>query len=452
MLDGNITRRGALGGIGVAGAGLVAGCVGGSDDDELHILTDLSSDEWQEYWENNLIPGYEEEYGLPVEHEYTGLDEVGRQRLATLMQAQDPPGIFHASLPEIGDLVNQGQLADVDDVLEDLEDEWGEPVFKYLLEPIDDQIVNIPHGPYIGCLQYREDLYDELDLEVPETWDDLLENAQAIDEMDNDVRGFGLSAGPEGKPDADFSCWLVNAGGDRFRWNSDDEVELVYEEDDVLAVFELLQELEQYSPDPASLDYGTTIEYWASGRLGQCIMLNAWVCSAAYEAGAEEVALNTKQEVVPHREGVDPDVRGFVTMTGAPVLEGATHTDGAKDFNRYMYGPDRHIEVSLMEPMRFLPPYESILEHEEYRSADVFQIDDGYFLERNEYLLQEIAPQVSDPESPTTPETLGLLSFDIDAQMINRLIVEEEDPEDVYEWGMDELERRFEDVKAAANY
>lgn len=152
------------------------------------------------------------------------------------MQAQDPPTIFHASLPEIGDLVNQEQLAEVGDILED---EWGEPVFKYLLAPNEGEIVSVPHGPYIGCLQYREDLYEELDLEVPETWDDLVENARAIDEMDNEVRGFALPAAPAGKPDADFSCWIANAGGERFRW-TDDEVELVYEGDDVMAVFDLL--------------------------------------------------------------------------------------------------------------------------------------------------------------------------------------------------------------------
>lgn len=74
---------------------MLAGCLGGSDGDELHVLTDLSSDEWQEYWNDELVPGFEEEHDLSVDLEYTGLDEVGRQRLATLMQAQDQPAIVY---------------------------------------------------------------------------------------------------------------------------------------------------------------------------------------------------------------------------------------------------------------------------------------------------------------------------------------------------------------------
>lgn len=474
-----LTRRKALQLSGVGAAGALAGCLGNGDEEpgdgdadaddgaeennEVHILTDFNNEPWQEYWEEDLVPSWEEmRPDVPLNVEYAGFEGTGEQRLATLMQAGDPPEFYHATISEMGNLVNQGQTMDVTDIVEDLEDIWGgEVMFKSTISPIEDEVHSIPHGTYMGgALNYRADIYDELGLEVPETWAELIENARAIDEAEQfDERGFALPAVAAGKSGSDFSNWLYNSGGWVWDWanNGGDEVELWFDEEHVMPVFEHLQELAQYSPDPSSVNWGSTIQMWVGGRIGQCLMNNAWLCGPSYFAGAEEVALNTMQAPIPIREGADPLQRGWVLVNGTPLFEGSSNPEGAKDFKRYMYGEERHPEVSLMEPMRFLPPYESIIESEAYRNHEFFQIADGYFLERNDWCVNELAPMLeseeySGVETASTPETLYAGAFNITDEMTNQLIVEGRDPQTVYDDTVERFQDRIEEARDVAAY
>lgn len=457
------TRRSVLGGVGAGVAGALAGCLGGGNGDgggELHILTDLSGDQWEPYWEEELIPSWEEQSDVPINLEFAGFEGTGEQRLAALMQAGDPPEFYHATTAELGELINQGMTLDVTDVVEDLQSQWGDALFDHTLQPLvgdrDDEFHSIPHGVYIGgCLNYRADVYEDLGLEVPETWDELRENARAIDEAGGEweeMRGWALPGAPAGKSGSDFSNWLYNSGGLVWEEGGGNEVELAFDEQYVLPVLEMLQDMAEYSPDPSAVDWGTTIEYWIAGRMGQCFMNNAWLCGPAYFAGAEEVALNTEQALIPLRnDDVDPHTRGWILVNGTPIIDGSSNPDEAREFKRYMYGPERHVEVSLMEPMRFLPPYEEIMETDAYQSADVFQLEDGEFLRKNQHVMDEIVPEL-DVEIPSTPASNHVSAFNIPEEMTNRVVVEGEDPEDAYEWAYEQYERRIEETRQQSNW
>ncbi|THE64424.1 extracellular solute-binding protein [Salinadaptatus halalkaliphilus] len=421
-------------------------------------MTDFSGDQWEAYWEEDLIPSFEEQTEVEINLEYAGFQGTGEQRLATLLQSGEPPEFYHATTSEFGDLINQGLTRQVDDIVDDLEAEWGDALYKYTLQPMtgdrDDETHSIPHGVYVGgCFNYRSDVYEALDLEVPETWEELVENARIIDESDEfeEMRGFGLPAVPQGKSASDFANWLYNSGGDVWQENGG-EIELWFDEEHVMPILDTLQELAQYSPDPSSVDWGSTIEYWIAGRFGQCFMNNAWLCGPSFFAGAEEVALNTDQALIPTREGADPVTRGWVLVNGTPIIDGSSNPDTAGEFKRYMYGPERHVEVSLIEPMRFIPPYEEIIETDAYQNAEIFQVADGAFLEKNQFIMDEIVPELDSPELPSTPETLQVGTFDIPGELTNRVIVDEQDPEDAYEWAVNEYEQRYQDAQDDANY
>lgn len=454
MVNQGSTRRQILRGTGIGAAGLLAGCLGGGGEDELHIMTDYTGDAWENHWDT-LISEFDND--ISINKEEVGFQGTGEQRLASLMQAQNPPEMFHGTITEVGDLVNTGRTQPVDDVVDDLEEEWGQMSFRNTISPIDGETHMVPHGVYGGgTLNYRADLYERLGLEEPETWSELIENVRAIDEADitaagEDVRGFALPAQPTGKSASDFSNWLYNAGGDVWQPNSDD-LELWMDEDHVMAVFDLLQELAQYSPDPSGLNWQETIQNWAAGRLGHCIMNNAWLCGPTHRAGQTDLALATEQTLVPMREGAEPIQRGWVLADGTPIISGSSNPGDAEDFARHMYGSEYGVATSLVEPMRFMPPYEGILETDEYQSHEIFQARDGAFLEKQRKCLTEIAPELTSEESVTTPETLHINSMDIVGESVNRLIVSGNDPGDVYDWTIDQYESALEDVQQQSNY
>lgn len=455
-----LSRREVLSGVSAGAAGLLAGCLGGGGDDtsneEVHVLTDLTGEQWQAFWEEDIVPGFKNETGIPVNVEYTGMQGSGGQRLATLLQSGDPPACYHATSAEIGDLINQGLTRPVDGVVDHLESVWGETLYRYTMQPMGGDRSNethmIPNGLYVGgCLNYRRDIYEELGLSVPETWRALVDNAKAIHESEFEAAGFAVPATPAGKSGSDFTNWLYNSGGDVWQ-ESGGEIELWFEKKHVMPVLETLAELAQYSPDPSSLNWGTTIEYWAGGRIAQCFMNNAWLCGPAYAAGAKEIALNTEQALIPTREGADPVTRGWILANGTPIIKGSSNPDGAEQFNKYMFGKENHVKASLIEPMRFLPPYRGIMETDAYRNAEIFQAENGAFLEKNQRVIDEIVPKLESPDLPSSPETLHVGTFFIQDQLVNRVLIEDEDPNAAYEWAVNEYKKRYKQVKQKANY
>ncbi len=459
------TRRSVLRATGLATATAIAGCLGtdsggtddGTGDGEIHILTDLTGEQWEPYWEDELIAGFESSADASVSVEYAGMQGQGGQRLATLLQSNTPPECYHATQTEIGDLFNQGLTQSVDSVIDELESIWGETLFKYTMQPFngdrDEEMHMIPNGIYVGgVFNYRKDIYEKLGLSVPTTWQGLVDNAKAIHESDDvQAAGFGVAGTPAGKSGSDFSNWLFNAGGQTWK-SAGDSIELAFEKEHVMAVLEVLQELANYSPDPSSLSWAKTIEYWAGGRIAQCFMNNAWLCGPAYAAGATEIARNTEQALIPIREGADPITRGWILANGTPIIKGSSNPEGAKAFNKYMFGEEHMIPVSQLEPMRFIPPYADVMDADAYRNAEIFQVEDGIFLEKNEKIVSEIVPELDNADLPSSPETLHVGTIYIQDQMVNRVLIEGQSPEAAYEWALDEYETQISNAQQQANY
>ncbi len=73
----------------------------------------------------------------------------------------------------------------------------------------DGKIYGLPFDACLLLLAYREDVYKELGLKVPETWEEYLENVKIIDKKSN-VRGVSLM----GKEDNRFSTSSYRISGD----------------------------------------------------------------------------------------------------------------------------------------------------------------------------------------------------------------------------------------------
>lgn len=397
---------------------VLAGCAGGNtetpareggDDDrptgpedaDAHVLTDYSSQSWQEEWYDRLVPGFRSRGGGSV---YIGYppDSV-RARFEQLLQEGDPPEVVTGTLGGFGDHVISDRILSVDDLVSDLVAANGD-----LLDPgstrVDGSAHLVPHGLSMSTFNYRADIYDELELSVPETWDELRENARAIERSDaTDARGFAVplvptdSLFPPNRAEALFTTLLYSAGGDYWRWVNEaaNELEVDFRPRHVRPVLELLRDLARYSPSPSGLDLSSLIQKWNGGAIAQCFMSNAWLCGLAHRlADARDVALATRQAPPPRRDRtVNPERRGWLHTDGMLIVRGAENTDIAEAFLRYMYeGRSEQASRNLVEPMRWLPPYEGVMDTDRYRNGTLFQVDDGYFLERNRYCRNEIYP------------------------------------------------------------
>jgi multiple sugar transport system substrate-binding protein len=302
---------------------------------------------------------------------------------------------------------------------------------------------------YTYSFIYRTDIYDRLGLSVPETWEELLENARIIDEdEETDARGFGIGGGKNLKASTHFVILLATVGGGRYRWKTEgEEAEVWLDEEHVTEVLEFANELAEYSLDPSSMTWTSSIENWVAGNLAQDFSLNAWAAGASYRANPE-IGLNTGVALPPVREGADPLDRGCISVEGTPVIRNSTNPDGGKELWKFMHSdPDTIGETFLQEPMRFLPTYESVLESDTYTNAEFFQVEDGYFLDLNQKIIEEHVPQLASTERPQTPATLYADSYPYASDMMNAVLAQDRSPEEAYQQGLEEAENRLQEGK-----
>lgn len=460
------SRRRVLGGAGAGIAAATAGCLPGGGGDgiapeqdrsaEIHVLTDYTGEEsWAPKWEE-IQSGFEEQDEASVNVETVPMQGGGEDRLSTLIQSGEAPELFHGTITQVGDLIAEGQTIVVDDVIESLVEANGDQLAPTTTEAGGSGRL-IPHGVYMGgCFNYRTDIYQQLGLSVPTTWDEMLENARAIDEAEEGpagaARGFAVSAVRSGKSGSDLANFLFNSGGDTWRYTNEDEteVELDFQDQHVVPALEMMNELSQYSPDPANMTWSPNIIQWIQGTIGQCFMNNAWLNGAAY-ANDSPIWQVTEQALIPLRDrSLDPIDRGWMLADGTPILRPSDNQEGAKALLRYMYeGPDAQADKNLTEPMRFLPPYEDVVfESDTYRNAQIFQ-DQPSLLERNERMIEEFAPELG-ADRPSTVASLYAGRFDIDAEMVSAVIVDGTDPATAAENAREKYQTRLEEGRELA--
>jgi len=423
---------------------------------EVHVLTDYNNEAWQTQWEEELIPGFTEETDIDVRIEYSGMSGSQENRLATLVQSGDPPGMNTSTFDQVADLWASEQLAETTDVVDQVESIAGDLIASPLTQ--DGKLWQVPHGYYTSVFHYRQDVYDELGLEVPESIEGMIENARIIDESDLDIRGYGLAGKKTGKAQDELQVFLSNMGtsGIGVRWKDGEtggELEIHYPEEEVTQLLEYFQQLAEYSPDPTGIGWAESLGDWAGGRFAQQYNLNMWPAGVAAGAGVDEIAKNTGVAPLPRWKAGDiskEDNWQFEpTPDGHHVFAESDNPVGTKRFLEYVYGDDISRTAGLYEaePTRFLPIYGDVLDSDAYRSYDYWE-DYPSHLEGLEFcqntIIADYYGNVEESNFNASPVALYVTRFFFPAEMIN-MVATGSSPQEAYEYGLGKLEQRFQE-------
>ncbi|MBZ6495240.1 ABC transporter substrate-binding protein [Natrinema longum] len=462
MTRNTFNRRRVLAGAGAGITGVVAGCLGGSGggDDEVHFITDYYNDSWEPLW-GDLESEFEDETDTSLNIEEGGMSGTQEGRLAQLIQAGEPPDANTSTFDQVADIWETGQLETVNDVVSSIEEVNGEINTEAFLGEGDD-IYQIPHGLYVSNFQYRADIYEQLGLDEPETFQDVLDNAQVIDESDEvDARGYGLAGMPTGKSQDEFLVLLSSAGvsGIGLRWSDPDareELEVYFPEEEVTMVLQYMKDLAEYSPDPTSIGWAESLSQWVQGQYAQCYHLNAWpVGVTALTAEAQDndalrgLAEATQVRAYPTWGEIDKDDNWLSAPApdGYHVFSNGTNTAGAKEWFEWLYADSMERTVSFYEadPGRFLPTYSDVLGSDAFQNQDIFQAH-PHLLEKLEYCQNEIWGNhygSVDEANISSPESLYMQRQWFYGEMVNRVVTESMTIQEAYEWGRGELEDAF---------
>jgi multiple sugar transport system substrate-binding protein len=401
-----------------------------------------------------------------VNLEFAGVHGSGEQRLATLQQSGSPPETFTTALVQVGDILANDGFASVQEEWDQIEENHESGIIAANSASAGGDALLIPNGAYTNDWVYRRDLFEQVGVEDlippdeniaedPLLWDDVLTAAEAISN-DKDIQATGVAVSGHMQSGASQKNWtagLNGAGGGQFQWKSDarEEAEVWIDADHHVPSLEFWNQAAEFSPDPSSLDYGTEFELWASDRLAQVPIVNAWVVESTWAAENEAAAFGTDVTLNPVQdESTDPVDFGGISLDGHTVFADSDNASAMKDMAVQMYEtPERAAQKNLLEPLRFITPYPDALETDTYQNADIMSVGDGHFLYLQEKITNEIVPHLNSSERPSgaTPAVIYAFTQQQGREAMNRLLVQDMTPQRVHELTKEKAEEALAEGK-----
>lgn len=431
---------------GIVAAGL-AGCTGGDDSpegqdggtatttapttsqqqQELVYLTDRGG---MQDSVNAIISDFEDEYSqYTVDTVFTEKGIGTAEQIQRMKAAGNAPDVvFHAGANYLNYYQND-VLAPVTDIVE----ETGAP------DPLsfggESYFIPATVEPLMGL--YRSDVYEE----VPETWDGWLEAARDVSE-NTDMDGWTLPMGQTPNAEGQLTQHLWDNGVDIYEGPPDDVSVIIGEGDNranAVETLEWVKEMSQYSPNGSGWGWGEGIEAMQQENVASHITVGAYDLFVIQDARpdlAENIDL-----MMPPTPGSGSAEKWYAFMEGHGVRTDGTSVEGGKELVRFFHTSDKLSDFLLAGvPYQFPPTQERLTD--ETLTSHPFHDENPRILElldENWDALTGTSMQTADDGQPNTVGALQKSNF-VMGQAVEQLILNDESPDSMVDWMVDELE------------
>ncbi len=240
--------------------------------------------------------------------------------------------------------------------LDDLVAEYGQDLQESQLIRIGDRIMAIAFMANAQHLYYREDMLAEAGLEVPTSYEQMLENAEALREAGIIETPLAATDKPGWDLAAEFVNMYMGLGGEFFEPGS---AEAAIANDKGVQALEIMKAMTDYmDPDFLTFDTNEVKPYWESGEVA---MMNGW---------------GSRASAFIDPEGDSPDTAEHTAFAAAPTVGDGSIPAAALWWDGFAIAKnisDEDAEASFRAMMHALSP--EILE--EHADVAVWLID-GY--------------------------------------------------------------------------
>lgn len=201
-------------------AGLLAGPAAAQED----VVLQLWSEQDQTGVEGTFATEFSEmDNGITVEIRQVQFDDLVAETLRAFATGQNPD-VIGIDNPDHAAFASRGAFLDLSDRIEaseviDLDSYFEGPIASLSW---DGGVYGIPRASNTIALYYNEDMFEAAGLDPeapPETWDELLEAARALNDPGSDVYGIAFSAKANEEGTFQFLPWLQMKGGSFERVN-----------------------------------------------------------------------------------------------------------------------------------------------------------------------------------------------------------------------------------------
>lgn len=260
------------------GSGGALGGSGGSSGGEVNeLIMPINKSPWLPAF-RELAAQYSEESGVKItlrEFPYEGL----KTAMTNAIQADAHPfDVFLLDEPWTGQFYANDWVTPLSDI--DSSYAWDPEIIDYDHLPrwedakgagtADGKVMGLPVNGNVNVFVYRKDLYEELGLSVPKTFDEVVANAKKAQESGKAKYGYAVRAQATSTGQSityDFMPLLYSYGGD---WYEEDWTPAINNKGAVAAM-EMFKELTSFGPpQPQTVGQAAVIAAMQSGQALQC--------------------------------------------------------------------------------------------------------------------------------------------------------------------------------------
>lgn len=286
----------------------------------------------------------------------------------TGLQSGEVPDVSTALPNHVMEMVNADAILPLNPLVDALgKDMFHENALNEGL--VDDNYYSVPLYSHAQVMWVRDDILEEHNLEVPETWDELQEAATKISE-DGDNYGLSVPMGTNDLMATRFLNFYVRSGGGSLL-NENNELDLTNE----LAQEGIKYWVDMYkkaSPSD-SINYNVLDQATLFYQGQTAFDFNSGFHISGVEANSPDLLETISAHPIP-KINKDDERQGIETSNIPMVVwKNSDHPDVAMKFVESLYDKGFYTDFLNSVPVGMLPSIEGIVDSEEFRSNETVQ-------------------------------------------------------------------------------
>lgn len=296
-----------------------------------------------------------------VDIEYVPFSDM-KKKYSMGLVANELPDLGTIDNPDMAAFASMGLFADITDRV----NEWGE-ADNYFPGPLQSTILDgkqygLPMTSNCLALFYDKELFANLDVEVPTTWDELLEVSKVLKSADR--YPLALSAVKTEEGVFQYLPWYLSTGATVENPNSPEAIR-------ALEFFETMLDEGVISPEVISWDQSNVYRQFATGKAA--MMVNGpWNISAVQRDAPD---LDFGIALIPR----DKKYASVLGGENIGIIKGG-NVDGAWDFLKY-YSSKASLDSFISQTGYFPPRQDVARENDRWTSDPILKV----FMEQMQY-------------------------------------------------------------------
>lgn len=396
---------------------------GAQDTKVIHLMTDEISPESQAFY-RGAAEAYEvANPGITIELDFQGnMDEA----LALRVAAGEPPEIASMQLERLLTYADLGLLESAEWWFE----KYGADVVPLASIPYKETRWDIPYALTSEMWWYREDLFTEAGIEPPQTWADFLAAAEYFNDPANDFYGIAIAAGPGEWTAWHYEVLLWQNGGFVF----DTELNPIVDSPESIEALNFLKQLHAYSPpDSATWEWWDSIDAFVAERVAVSMYGGRLLVHTARD----------NPDLAPVTRVIDQPLgklrAGPLSRKSHAIMADAPYKEEAKAFLEYLMTPENLLPFLRTVPVHLTPPLVS------YRTSPLYM--DDPLIKAHPEDMETVFEAVrygrslgwESPDHPPNQYAGALNAANILPEMIQRVLLRDESPEEAAAWAKTEI-------------